>query len=96
MGAGQVALQIILDFEHARADRLRDRFADMRVEREFGRAPVQLEHPFDGQLDLLGRDGIAIFAHAIVPCAPKPARAGMGAGRSHEARSKGNCPTMRR
>ncbi len=46
------------------------------------------------QLDLLGRDGIAIFAHAIVPCgAETGARRTDGlAGRSHEARSKGNLP----
>ena len=43
MGAGQVALQIILDFEHARADRLRDRFEDLVVKREFGRALVLLD-----------------------------------------------------
>ena len=67
MGAGQVALQIILDLEHARADRPGDGFADILVERAFGRGLSQLEGPFDGELDLPGRDGIAIFAHATEP-----------------------------
>ena len=61
LGMGrQVALRIVLDSEHACADRERDSFADILVERASGRGSAQVEHTFDSALDLLGRYGIAI------------------------------------
>ena len=61
MGAREVALKVILDLEHACADRSGDRFADMIVKRPSGRGPVQLQRSFNGELDLLWRDGILQF-----------------------------------
>jgi hypothetical protein len=67
MNAGEMMLQIIFNPEHACADRLGDCFADIGVERTVGRRAAQLEGPLDGPLDLLGRHGIAIFAHGPDP-----------------------------